>query len=241
MADSPVQEATSGRKAHHPRGFRESLIELVVIVAIALALALIIQAYLIKPFRIPSESMVPTLEVGQRVLVDRVEGRWGEPERGDVFVFKPPDGAGSERCGVDPGVQYAPGRPYVVDPTGDVPQKMPCPKGTPGEHTENFIKRVVGLPGDRLSVRRGHVLIDGRPLSEPYVAVDAECLKNTNIASDCNFPTPIVIPPDHYFMMGDNRNESSSFDSRFWGPVPKRSLVGQAFATYWPPGRIGGL
>ena len=76
-----------------------SLIELVTIVAVALGLALGIQAFLVKPFRIPSESMVPTLAVGQRVLVDRVSLRFSDPERGDVMVFKPPQGADDNVCG----------------------------------------------------------------------------------------------------------------------------------------------
>ena len=81
------------------QGAGGSLIELVVIVAVALGVALAIQALLVKPFRIPSESMVPTLEVGQRVLVDRVSLRFGDPERGDVMVFKPPKGADTNSCG----------------------------------------------------------------------------------------------------------------------------------------------
>src|SRR5687767_15866257 len=83
------------------KGGHNSLVELVTIVAVALGLALGIQAFLVKPFRIPSESMVPTLSVGQRVLVNRVSGRFSEPDRGDVTVFKPPKGADENRCGVD--------------------------------------------------------------------------------------------------------------------------------------------
>ena len=84
----------SGKSGHN------SLVELVIIVVVALGLALGIQAFLVKPFRIPSESMVPTLEVGQRVLVDRVSFRFGDPDRGDIVVFKPPHGADLNSCGV---------------------------------------------------------------------------------------------------------------------------------------------
>ena len=189
-----------------------SLIELVSIVAVALLLALGIQAFLIKPFRIPSESMVPTLAVGQRVLVDRVSFRFGEPERGDIVVFKPPRGANDNSCGVD------------------APTDQPCPKPTPERADTNFIKRVVGLPGDRLKVIAGRVYIDGNALDEPYTRPDASC-------GICNLPGEITIPEDHYFMMGDNRGESA--DSREWGPVPKKWIIGQAFFTYWPPKRIG--
>jgi signal peptidase I len=191
-----------------------SLIELVVIVAIALGVALGIQAFLVKPFRIPSESMVPTLEIGQRVLVNRIGEHFGDPERGDVMVFKPPLGADDNMCGVSH------------------PADQPCPRSTPGKSDTNFIKRVVGLPGERLSVRRGRVYIDGRPQREPFVQPDAQCAL-------CNMPEPIVIPEGQYYMMGDNRGASA--DSREWGPVPKDNMIGNAFATYWPPSKWGGL
>ena len=112
---------------------RGSLFELVTIVAVALGLALGIQAFLVKPFRIPSESMVPTLEVGQRVLVDRVSFRFSDPDRGDIVVFKPPAGADSNVCGVEHSSDSA------------------CPAPTPERSDTNFIKRVVAVPGDRLT------------------------------------------------------------------------------------------
>jgi len=193
---------------------RSSFIELVTIVGLALGLFVLIQGFLVKPFRIPSESMVPTLAVGQRVLVDRLSFRFGEPERGDVVVFKPPLGADEDRCGVSH------------------PEDSPCPRPTDRRSNTNFIKRVVGLPGDRLSVREGRVYINDRRLDEPYIRPDDQC-------SICNQPREIEIPRGHYFMMGDNRGESA--DSREWGPVPKDWLIGQAFATYWPPGKVGTL
>lgn len=191
-----------------------SLIELVVIVAIALAVALGIQAFLVKPFRIPSESMVPTLEVGQRVLVSRVGMRFGEPQRGDVVVFKPPLGADQNQCGVSH------------------PADQGCPRPTDGKSQINFIKRVVAVEGDRVSVRNGRVYIDGERQREPYIRPDASC-------GICNLPEPVVVPEDHYYMMGDNRGASA--DSREWGPVPEDHVIGTAFATYWPPSQWGGL
>jgi signal peptidase I len=188
-----------------------SLVELVTIVAVALGLALGIQAFLVKPFRIPSESMVPTLEIGQRVLVDRVSYRFSDPDRGDIVVFKPPEGQPST-CGVER------------------PSDMPCPKGTPEKSDTNFIKRVVGLPGDHLKVVEGSVYINGKRQDESFARLDAEC-------ATCNLPREITIPKGNYYMMGDNRGESA--DSREWGPVPKNWIIGKAFMTYWPPGRIG--
>jgi signal peptidase I len=197
-----------------------SILELVLIVAVALGLALAIQAFLVKPYRIPSESMVPTLEVGQRVLVNRIGSRFGEPSVGDVVVFHPPAGAEAsppDQCGEPPRTGAA------------------CDTPTSQRADVNFIKRVVGAPGDRIAVRDGHVIRNGKRADEPFIS-------NTcagDAGAGCNFPRPITVPPDHYFMMGDNRGESD--DSRFWGPVPKSWVIGNAFATYWPPDRIGVL
>ena len=198
--------AKSERKGGH-----NSLVELVIIVAVALGLALGIQAFLVKPFRIPSESMVPTLEVGQRVLVDRVSYKFGEPDRGDIVVFKPPAGQPST-CGVRRS------------------DDQPCPRGTPERSDTNFIKRVVAVPGDRVKIMEGSVYINGQRQREPFARLDPEC-------GTCNLPREIRIPEDHYYMMGDNRGESA--DSREWGPVPEEWIIGKAFMTYWPPGRIG--
>jgi signal peptidase I len=189
-----------------------SLVELVTIVAVALGLALGIQAFLVKPFRIPSESMVPTLEVGQRVLVDRVSFRFGDPGRGDIIVFKPPAGADSNSCGIEHSPDSA------------------CPRATPGRSDTNFIKRVVAVGGDRLKVVDGSVYVNGRRQDEPFARLDPEC-------GTCNLTREIEIPKGYYFMMGDNRGESA--DSRVWGPIPKKWIIGKAFATYWPPKRIG--
>lgn len=188
---------------------------MVVIVAVALGLALTIQALIVKPFRIPSESMVPTLEVTQRVLVDRVSFRFSEPERGDIVVFKPPAGADTGICGREPH-----------------PSDQPCPSPTRERSDTNFIKRVVGVPGDRLSVEDGRVLIDGELQPETFIQPSADCVI-------CNLERETTIPAGHFFMMGDNRGESA--DSRQWGPVPKDWIIGNAFFTYWPPRRVGTL
>jgi signal peptidase I len=192
-----------------------SILELVMIVAVALALALGIQAFLVKPYRIPSGSMLPTLKIGQRVLVNRLGNRFNDPKVGEIVVFHPP--AGAEGTG---------------DTCGDTSHKpgQACDKPTPQKASVNFIKRVVGLPGDRLSIVNGHVIRNGKREKDSYIAPCAG-------GSACNLPQTITVPPDHYFMMGDNRGESD--DSRFWGPVPRKWIIGGAFATYWPPKQIG--
>lgn len=215
----------------------ESLIELVVIVAVAVGLALLIQAFVVKPYRIPSRSMVPTLQVGQRVLANRIDGRFGTPDRGDVVVFRPPAGASDDICGVKNGQEYLPGKPYVSGDDGALAERMACPLGTPGKYEDTFIKRVIGMPGDRLKIIRGHAYINGKMLNEPYINPAGSCDVPDAVASDCTYSIEITIPPDSFFMMGDNRDASD--DSRYWGPVPKENIIGEAFVTYWPPKRVG--
>jgi len=191
-----------------------SLLELVLIVAVALGLALAIQAFLVKPYRIPSESMVPTLQIGQRVLVNRIGSRFSDPKVGDIVVFHPPAGAErSNECGGGP------------PPAGQV-----CATPTKDRASVNFIKRVVAAPGDRIAVRGGHVILNGKRQSEPFI-------EPCGGGEACDLPREIKVPAGMYFMMGDNRG--SSDDSRFWGPVPRSWIIGEAFATYWPPKRIG--
>jgi signal peptidase I len=160
--------------------------------------------------------MEPTLDVGQRVLVNRFLYHFTDPSPGDIVVFHPPTGADS---GTECGAPHGP--------------RESCPKPTPEESSQNFIKRIVAGPGDTLSVRDGHPVVNGVEKSEePYI-------RPCGTATACNLPKPIKIPPGYYFMMGDNRGESD--DSRFWGPVPRGWIIGKAFATYWPPDRIGVL
>jgi signal peptidase I len=193
---------------------------LVVIVALALGLALAIQAWIVKPYQIPSESMEPTLDVGQRVLVNRFLYHFADPSIGDIVVFHPPAGADN---GTECGVKVGGSEPADVG--------MPCPKPTAAESSQNFIKRIVAGPGDTLSVKQGHPVVNGVwKQDEPYTMPCGN-------SGACNMPKTITIPADHYFMMGDNRGASD--DSRFWGPVPRDWLIGKAFATYWPPDRIG--
>jgi signal peptidase I len=195
------------------------VVEFVLIVALALGLAIGIQAFVVKPYRIPSGSMEPTLTIGQRVLVDRLGNDFFAPTVGSIVVFHPPAGASNQICGAS-----------------KVHDGEPCPKPTPTEQTNtNYIKRVVAGPGDRISIRNGHVILNGKRQKEPFASF-AGC---TLSAADCNYPKAITIPAGYYFMMGDNRDFSD--DSRFWGPVPRSWIIGEAFATYWPPDRIGFL
>jgi signal peptidase I len=196
-------------------------VELVAIVAAALGLALAIQAFVVKPYRIPSGSMEPTLNIGQRILVDRIGNNFTSPHVGEILVFHPPSDY-DQGC-VDPDQGQNQSGQNSAEAC-DAAWKQPS--------SQTFVKRVVGLPGDRISIRGGHVFRDGVREKDPYIA---QC----DGSGTCDFPGTITIPHNEYFMMGDNRGESD--DSRFWGPVPKSWIIGQAFFTYWPPDRIGPL
>jgi signal peptidase I len=207
MARSSTKPAKSTMK---------SVIELVVTVAIAVGLALLIQAFVVKPYRIPSGSMEPTLHIGQRILANRLTD---SPGVGDIVVFHPPAGADpqSAMCG---------------NPNQGAGHQQPCGTPTTQESSQTFIKRVVAGPGDTISIRDGHAYRNGVREKDPYIE---QCGGDPS----CSFPTPVKVPPGDYFMMGDNRGASD--DSRFWGPVPKKWVIGEAFFTYWPPDRIGFL
>jgi signal peptidase I len=196
---------------------RSAWFELVFIALVALGLALSVQAYAVKPYRIPSESMEPTLHVGDRVLVNRLSHRLGaEPEVGQIVVFHPPSGADASppRCG-------------AAEEGGD--SLTPCSRPTHAASPQTFIKRVVGVAGDRIALRHGRVVRDGELQAEPYARPCG--------APECDLPRPARVPEDFVYMLGDNRGASQ--DSRFWGPVPVSWVIGEAIGVYWPPGRAG--
>lgn len=193
-----------------------NLLELVLTVAVAVGLALGIQAFVVKPYRIPTLSMYPTLEQGQRILVNRLDTT---PSLYNVVVFHPPTGA-------DPALPVCGNR---AQGAGD---SRPCDTPLPAESTQTFVKRVVGLPGDRLRIVNGHVWRNDVEEKGSYI-------QPCPYKPDCTFAKTIVVPAGHYYMMGDNRGDSD--DSRFWGPVPQKWIIGVAVFTYWPLSRIGGL
>jgi signal peptidase I len=200
------------------RSLPGSVLELVVIVAAALLLALLIQAFIVKPYRIPSASMFPTLHVNQRVLVNRIGMHFDSPSVGQIIVFHPPKNF-DQGC---------------ADPTQgpDEPAGQACDVSEGKPSSQTFIKRLVGLPGDTLRIVNGHVIRNGVRERDPYAV---PC----HGSSACNLSATIKVPAGEYYMMGDNRPDSE--DSRYWGPVPRKWIIGRAFLTYWPPGRLGFL
>jgi signal peptidase I len=170
-------------------------------IALGLVAAVILRVALgpkVKAYRVPSEAMVPTIQVGEHIMGNFDAYGGEEPAVGDIVLVNPPAGAEADTmCAVQPEAGAM------------------CAKPTRELADVTFIKRVVGLPGDKLSLKAGRIIRNGRPLDEPYTAAcDGE---------SCDFPKPITVPPDHYFTMGDNRG--SSDDSRFWGPVPRKAVI----------------
>ena len=169
-----------------------------------LAVVLVLRSFLYEPFQIPSSSMVPTLEVGDYILVNKYAYglrlpvtrtkvlELGEPERGDVMVFFPPH-----------------------------------------QNQTYYIKRVIGKPGDRVAYRDKQLTVNGEPVPQMWLAeslpeTDGHLMQIDNRRPPRNFS--VVVKPGHYFMMGDNRDNSS--DSRVWGQVPERDIVGKAVAIW---------
>ncbi len=207
---------------------RRRLMGIAFTVSVALLLAIAVQSYAVKPYAIPSGSMAPTLQVGQRVIVDRFSERLGsQPAIGDVLVFTPPLNAVPEEQ--EGGARL----PECATPPVEREPGQPCSRegGQPAEQA--YIKRVVAGPGDRLKILGGIPIVNGQPVKGDWETVPCRG------ALACRFPAEITIPPEHYFMMGDNRPDSE--DSRFWGPIPAEWIIGRAVATYWPLNRIGGL
>ena len=192
------------------------------IVAVALGLALGVQAFLVKPYRIPSGSMEPTLSEGQRVLVNRIDMDFSEPHVGGIYVFHPPAVAEQMECGPIE---------HTVTPGAGA-----CSAPVPEKASVNFIKRIVAGPEDEIYIREGHVFRRAAGTHRFVVEKDSY-IKACGSSAECNFPKPIRIPRGHWFMMGDNRGDSD--DSRYWGPVPTGWIIGQAILTYWPLDRIG--
>jgi signal peptidase I len=178
-------------------------IELLVILAVAFGLAYVVQAWVVKPYRIPTGSMEPTLLVNDRVLVNRLVYRFHGPHRGDIIVFHPPG-------------------------HGDT-----AVRGAKTEASVTYIKRVIGLPGETLQITRGIVTIC-KPAGQNCHALHESYTEGSRTA-----PTygPYTVPNGDYFVMGDNRGDS--LDSRYWGPLPRHNIIGEAFLIYWPPDRIG--
>lgn len=187
-------------------------VELPGLLLTALVIAVVIKTFLIQPFWIPSESMTPTIEVNDRVMVNKLAYELGEPNRGDVVVFRDP---------AEPTVEESIPEAVIRSVLEAV--------GVRTRGRDDLIKRVIGLPGETLEVRDNRVLIDGIPLDEPYLH-DGVSMPDEG---------PFTIGEDEVFLMGDNRQ--FSFDSRRFGPIQIEDVIGRAFVVIWPPDNLGGI
>jgi signal peptidase I len=199
---NPVDRLTRGL----PHGMRIT-IDWIVTIAGAIAIVLAIKAWVVNPYRIPSSSMETTLHCAKPA--HGCEARFSDRVLANRFIYRFKD----------------PERGDIV--VFETPPAARARCGAGG----TFVKRLVGLPGERLELRNegglSYVYVNGKKLDEPYIGLNRR---------DARGPETFTIPQGQYFMMGDNRSQSC--DSREWGTVPRDNLIGKVFATYWPPNRI---
>jgi signal peptidase I len=194
---APAEPSTSRR------GFG-CLLEIVETLVLTLVIYLLIHNFIAQPFEVDQNSMMPTIQPREYVLIDKLSPRFNDYGRGEVVVFQPPE-------------DYQQG-------------------GIP------FIKRVIGLPGDTVSLENGEVFITpagGSPvlIDEPYVAVGTDGRTVPTQPRDAASTTRWIVPEGSYFVMGDNRLQSQ--DSRVFGPIERSLIVGRAWLRYFPLDRIG--
>jgi signal peptidase I len=162
---------------------------------LSIFLAVGIQSFVARSYYIPSGSMLPTLQINDRLIVDKLSYRFTNPVRGDIVVFDPPAKLGFK---------------------------------------DAFIKRVIGLPGDRVEVKNGKVYVNDRVLSEKYIEeAPSYSWSSTSLTPDG------IVPEGHYLVLGDNRN--NSYDGHYWGFIPKDRIIGKAVVRFWPIDRAGGI
>lgn len=173
-------------------------------IIIALFLALLIRTFIVQAFKIPSGSMIPTFEIGDRIFVNKfVYGAripltdirlpaLKQPQRGDIIVFVSPE----------------------------------APK-------KDFVKRLIALEGEKVEIKNGNIYIDGKEISSP-VSIRSNYYYNRGDYGQNG--VTITIPKDSFFVLGDN--SANSRDSRYWGFVPKKNVIGKAMCIYWPIKRI---
>ncbi|MBW1787206.1 MAG: signal peptidase I [Deltaproteobacteria bacterium] len=197
-----LREATLGeQKASKKLKKKSTLREYAEAAAIAVLLALFIRTFAVQAFKIPSGSMEPTLLVGDHILVNK-------------FIY---------------GVKIPFIRKTLI-PIGRPDRDDVVVFIYPEDTSKDFIKRIIGLPGDRLEIIEGKILINGREYEDAF-GFYGEPERRTGPGGKRNHFGPVVVPENHLFVMGDNRNHS--YDSRFWGFVPMQSVKGKAFIIYW--------
>jgi signal peptidase I len=172
--------------------------EAAVVVVVAVLVAVLLRAFVVQTFFIPSGSMEPTLQIGDRILVNKLSYHFHGVDRGNIVVFSRPP---TENCG--------------------------------GPEVNDLVKRVIGLPGDVISLSNGYVDVDGKKLDESWLPASEQGITVAGPAGNSsNLARPYRVPADNYFVMGDNRTDSC--DSRYWGPINRSLIVGKVELRVWP-------
>ncbi|MEQ8998238.1 MAG: signal peptidase I [Coleofasciculus sp. B1-GNL1-01] len=159
-------------------------------IGLSIFLAIGIRSFVAEARYIPSGSMEPTLQINDRLIIDKISYNFRQPQRGDIVVFSPTDALKQQNF------------------------------------KDAFIKRVIGLPGETVEVKGGRVYVNGQVLREQYIEEEAEYSYG-----------PVTVPEDNYLVLGDNRN--NSYDSHYWGFVPRNNIIGRAIVRFWPLDRVG--
>ena len=167
-------------------------------VVVAVLVAVLLRAFVVQTFFIPSGSMEPTLQIGDRILVNKLSYHLHGVDRGNIVVFSRPP---TENCG--------------------------------GPEVNDLVKRVIGLPGDVVSLTNGYVYVDGKKLDESWLPASEQGITVAGPAgNNSNLARPYRVPANDYFVMGDNRTDSC--DSRYWGPISRSLIVGKVELRVWP-------
>ncbi|MGE5657891.1 MAG: signal peptidase I [Actinomycetota bacterium] len=183
----PVQKQVSEDRSRHDH--ENPWLEGLKTIGLSAILAFGIRTFVAEARYIPSGSMLPTLQINDRLIVDKLSYKFQDPQRGDIVVFSPTEVLSKQ-------------------------------------YKDAFIKRIIGLPGDQVEVKNGRVYVNSQPLREEYIAEPPQY----------NWG-PEIVPQGQYLVLGDNRN--NSYDSHFWGFVPRGNIIGRAIVRFWPPDRVG--
>ena len=189
MTENSVETQTP-EKSQPPQQEENTLVEIIKTLVTAVILAFGIRTFVAEARYIPSSSMEPTLQINDRLIIEKITYRFNSPERGDIVVF---------------------------NPTEALKEK---------NFNDAFIKRIIGVPGDMVQVKQGQVYLNGELIEEDYIS-EAPAYEYG----------PVTVPENQYLVLGDNRN--NSYDSHYWGFLPKEKLIGKAFVRFWPLPRLG--
>jgi len=229
-AERPVEEPAPTKKTR-TRSVARQIAELPLLVVVAFLIAIVIKTFLVQAFFIPSGSMIPTLKIGDRVLVEKISYRLHDPRRGDIIVFA------RDVLGPQPDV------PWYQDARNFMRELVGLPVGD----EEDFIKRVVAISGDtvRYEGTPRKLYVNGEEVDQSFVNRGADRSSPTLTGKDCGrlemkrSEDACLVPAGRVFVMGDNRGNSQ--DSRFLGPIEDDKIIGRGFVVIWPFGHFGSL